>query len=280
MRRISSVSQVGARLTLVIGTVVALASLTAPVLAQPSTSSTAMARDFFRQGLQHVENEEWELAADRFRRSLRLRRSPVVAFNLGTAYAHLGRLVEAAELFRRAAREGQGELVEAARAELADVQPRLGSLTIHVEGPQDGVQLQIDGRPLAAEVLGAPIPADPGTRSLRALRAEEVVAEASVEVTARETAEVTLEIPPPEAPSPEQTAQQAAGGGTDAAPVLATTEGVGENEDGDDTVLWVVLITSIVLAAGAGVGIAVWLTQSDPDPVDGNLLPGTLEFGQ
>ena len=277
----SSLSQRGRALTPIVCVLllILLAFLgPASAAAQPSTSSTAMARAFFEQGLELAEAEEWEQAADRFQRSLRLRRSPVVAFNLGTAYGHLGRLVEAAELFRGAARDGGGDLAAAARAQLAEVEPRLGTLTVHTVGPEGSVQIQIDGRPLSLEAIGAPIPADPGTRTLRALRGDDEVASAIVEVTAGATAEVTLRIPTPEVSSPEEVAAQA----TAAEPRLATsTRPVAAAESGgDDTLVWVVIIAAIAVAAGVGVGLGVGLSQGVAEPIGGNLTPGTLEFGR
>ena len=56
-------------------------------------NDVALARQLFEQGIAFVDEEDWTQAADRFQRSLELRPSPIVAYNLGSALVELGRLV-------------------------------------------------------------------------------------------------------------------------------------------------------------------------------------------
>ncbi|MCZ7678598.1 MAG: hypothetical protein M5U28_07435 [Sandaracinaceae bacterium] len=135
---------------------------------------TALARSLFRQGVELSDAGRWPEAAEHFRRSLSLRGSPIVEFNLATALTHTGRLVEATELFRRASRDAEApeRLRQAARQQIDALAPRLGRLTVEVEGPLGSVELRMDGDVLPPEGVGVAAPADPGHHVLVALRGE------------------------------------------------------------------------------------------------------------
>ncbi len=246
---------------------------TVPAGQEQTAQTTAAAREFFQQGLVHAEAGEWELAADRFRRSLRLRSSPVVAFNLGTAYRALGRLVEATELFRQVAREASGELAEAAAAGLEELTPQLGRLTVILRGPAEDVDVQIDGRPVPRAAIGAPLPADPGERRVEVLRGGERLAELRPTVSPGAGTQVDFVIPPP---APEAVAAAAA-------PPLEPELGPldrGEAEGGGDDglVIGLAVAGAIMAVAAVALGLGIGLSQQRPEAVAGDLMPGTLEF--
>jgi len=60
-------------------------SLPRSAAAQDDAQQTAIARSLFEEGLAHFDAGELELAVDRFRRSLEIRRSSAVLFNLARA---------------------------------------------------------------------------------------------------------------------------------------------------------------------------------------------------
>ncbi|HJL20406.1 MAG TPA: tetratricopeptide repeat protein [Sandaracinaceae bacterium LLY-WYZ-13_1] len=240
---------------------------------------TAAARALFEEGVALADEERWEDASDRFRRSLALRGSSVVAYNLGMALVHTGELVEASELFRRARRDAEapGRLRDAAERELAEVQGRLGRLTIELTGPREGVELRLDGEPVRMAMVGVAVPANPGARVIVALRGGGEVARAEVSVSEGGAASVALEIPPaPEVPTPEEAARAAV------APDETGAEATGTDDDGgDDVAIWVGIITGIVaVGAAAAITTVVVLENRGPaEPIEGNLVPGTVEFG-
>ena len=172
---------------------------------RPDAQSTAAARALFEEGVAYSDANRWEEAADRFRRSLALRPSPVVAYNLASALVHLGELVEASELLQGVARdEAAPEPARAAAASLLEeVQPRLGRLTIHLDGYPMEIEVRVDGRVIREEAVGVPVPADPGTAEVRVMRGREAVAEGTVEVPEGGEAELRLEVPPPPVVGPE-----------------------------------------------------------------------------
>ncbi len=179
-------------------------AIPAPCAAQgePGAQETAAARALFEEGVGLADQARWPEAADRFRRSLSMRPSPVVAYNLASALVHLERLVEASELLQSVSRDESApeEARAAARALLEEVQPRLGRLTVHLDGDPTGAAVRLDDRVLPAEAVGVAIPADPGTRTVRVVRGEEVVAQADVQVAEGGAAETRIEVPPPPVP--------------------------------------------------------------------------------
>ncbi|MGE0784292.1 MAG: tetratricopeptide repeat protein [Sandaracinaceae bacterium] len=258
--------------TLVI-VVAVLASAPATTSAQSSAADAAAARDLFGQGVRLSEEGDWEGAADRFRRSLALRESPVVAFNLGMALSHLGRLVEAIEHFRMCRNVGNAELEAAAEEQITQLEPQVGRLTIEVRGPTAGVRFALDGRPISSASLGVAIPADPGTRTLIAERDGEAVAEASADVTSGALSTLRIEVPPAPLPDPEITMPDPVSAPGPTAPV--------DGDGGDDAVAWGVGIgVGVAVLAAVAIVLAVVLTSGSPaQPIEGNLLPGVVEFG-
>jgi len=236
---------------------------------------TALARSLFREGVELSDGERWAEAADRFRRSLAFRDSPIVAFNLGTACMHTGRLVEAAELFRRASRDEDApeRLRAAARQHLGQLEPRLARLTVEVTGPRETVALELDGHAVMAARIGVGAPADPGHHLLRALRDGEEVARAEIDVAERGAATLRLDVPPPPAEPVEE-------GVRDEVAAPAAILEIAEPPPGDDSLaIWLGTIGA-VLAVGIAVTIAVVVVdgQGSAPPIEGNLGPPVIIF--
>ena len=177
---------------------------------EPGAQDTAVARSLFEEGVILADSEQWEEAADRFRRSLELRGSPVVAYNLASALVRLDRLVEATELLQKVRRDETAPAAarDAARALLDRVTPRLARLTIVLEGDPAGATVWIDDREIPAQAIGVSMPVDPGRRTIRVKRGDEVVAERQLTVLSGAHAETRFDVPPaPEPPEPEEPAE-------------------------------------------------------------------------
>ncbi len=184
---------------------VALASLlfllgapTARAQSGEDAERTAAARALFQEGMRAVDAHDWETAADRLRRSLALRSSPVVAYNLSLALIELGQLVEASEHLRSVQREsGEGsDAHRLASQRLAEVLPRLGRLRIDVTGSPAGTEVRLDDHVVPEALIGAPQPADPGPHRVTLVRRGEQLAMSEVTVASGEEAVVTLYAPP------------------------------------------------------------------------------------
>ncbi|MBI2894836.1 MAG: hypothetical protein HYY06_14875 [Deltaproteobacteria bacterium] len=162
--------------------------------AQPSEEDTAAARVLFEEGRRLASEESWSEAADRFRRALSLRASPAIRYNLAVALEHIGKLVEASEQLRLAAREAPERDPARRPAEqlLASIGPRIGRLTVYVEADLAGAEVLLDGRPLAAALFGVATPVDPGVHVVTVRRG---AAERSREVEISEGGEARLTAP-------------------------------------------------------------------------------------
>lgn len=249
----------------------------APVHAQDSEEErTAAARALFEEGMELVREGALDEATDRLRRSLELRASAVVAFNLSTALVERGQLVEASEHLRRIARDesAPARVREAAEAQLEAVLPRIGRLTVRLEGPSEGVEVRVDDAVLAEALIGVAQPIDPGAHTVAALRGGEEVAQGEVDVEAGGRAEVSLTIPPLPLvaaialPTPEVEVERA----------LRLSVAPAESSiDPGEVVLW----TSVgVLAAAAVLATVLAVTLSGPEPIPGDFEPPFVRVGR
>lgn len=166
------------------------AATSEPPAAEPNPSSGASeadleeARQLFEEGLAHVEVGNWVLAEQAFRRVLAVRSSPVVAYNLASALARLGRLIESAELLRAIVRDTEVDAAtrDPAQHLLSEIEPQIGSLTVRVLGDAQGLVLRLDDRTLSTGELIQAISVDPGVHVVEAQRAGKVLASQDVNV--------------------------------------------------------------------------------------------------
>ena len=238
-------------------------------------ATTAAARSLFERGAAAADAGDHATAADLLRRSLALRPSPVVAFNLAQALTELGHLVEASELLVQVEREATNDALRtAAEALRAQVAPRLAHVTVLVAPADTDATVQLDGAELPAALRGTPTPVDPGPHVALALREGEEVARAEVTVAEAESGELALVVP---APAPVEIVPEIVEPEIIAPPIVTPGE---TDQGGDDTVLIVVLVSvGVVAVAGLAVGLGVGLGSQGASTVGGNLSPGVLRFG-
>jgi tetratricopeptide (TPR) repeat protein len=192
----------------------------APAPAEDATRA-ASARALFEEGVALADQGHWQEAADRFRRALALHDSAVIAYNLASALQETGQLVEASELLRRVSNDASAdaELHTSASNALADVERRIGKLTLHVQGQQAGDQIRLDEREVVAAELDVALPIDPGAHVVRVRRGEQVVAEQALTVADGQAQDVSVQVAAPVAtprevavtvaPKPEEHARSA-----------------------------------------------------------------------
>lgn len=248
--------------------------------AAPSTEAAAEeaarlddARRLFEEGLAHVEASEWMLAEQSFRRVLAIRSSPVVAYNLASALAQLGRLLESAELLRVVVRDASVDAAtrDPAQQLLAAIEPRIGSLTVRVQGDTQGVTLHLDDRMLGQGELVQAISVDPGPHHVFAERDGKRVASEEVNVggDAPLKAEVTFDLreKTPPAPKPDLRVSK-----------LPHEDQPRAQRDDDDVWsspwLWTGAGVGVLIAAGVVVAVLVaGAEDSFAEPVGGNTEP-------
>lgn len=202
------------------------------------------ARSLAGEGKDAFDAQSYARAVDLFHRAYALVPAPTIALYEAQALVKLGRLVEAEEAYMRAVRtqldanssEQFRVAVADAERELSELQPRIPKIVITVTGPAAGkadVQVELDGKPLKAAVIGVGLPIDPGLHVLRAVASGGEPAEVRFRISEKEqqrleiapvpgpieaaaVAPVLRPTPPPAVPKPRRTWQKplaiAAGG--------------------------------------------------------------------
>ena len=157
------------RLFATLGLGLACLALSAEAGAQ-SEEEVAGARAAATEGIKAYNDGRWSAALDLFQRAESLLHAPTHLLYMARANAKLGRLVAARELYNKIIREPLGPKApkafqsaqEAAREEIAQVEPRLGKLTVTVEAPVGVIPVvKMDGESFPTALLGVarPIPA-------------------------------------------------------------------------------------------------------------------------
>ena len=241
---------------------------------------TAAARALFQEGVRFSDSNDWANAADRFERALAVKNAPTIEFNLATAYEHLGRFVECVERLRHILNNDAStrEVRTAAREKLELIEPRIGHLTIHVNGPLDDVSIKLDNTPFANALVGVDAPADPGHHVIIATRDSAEVARAQVDIAESGRGEASLTI----VPRPAQVAQ-AAEANAHANGLGGLQNGNGGTDDPANRPIWkktwfIVAVSVAGAAVVGGVIAAVAAKPADPHFVNGNTNPGMVSF--
>lgn len=111
--------------------------------------------------------KRFEEAVDLLRRADQLDPTPQRKLDLARSLVELGKLVEASSLLNNVVNDGAASrgYKEAAKKQLAQVEPRIPWLSVHVVGPTTGVHVEVDGKEAQADVEA---PVDPGAHSVGA----------------------------------------------------------------------------------------------------------------
>lgn len=237
--------------------IAALLSLcAAPALAQTDAEQTAAARALFEEGMDAVDAGDFVTAADRLRRSLELRESQVVRYNLALALVETGGYVEASEHLRLVVRrEDEGsDLRAAASQRLEQTQARLGRMRVSLDGDTEGVVVRVDGERMPDALIGVEQPADPGLHRITIFRRDHELASSEANVQSGQTAEVRLFARPPTA---EEQAEIDAANADGRAPYDTGSEDGG---GGIEEQWWFWTLLGAVLVGG-GVALGIWLAN-------------------
>jgi len=181
------------------------AVLWAPTALGTSEEDTSGARAAATQGATAFDQKHWADAVDLFTRAESLVHSPVHLLFKARALVQLGQLVKAHETYVAITREPQpatpspvlSNAQEAARTELAALEPRLANVTIKLQGPGAAdATVTMDGVKVPAALVGLARPVDPGQHQFQATGAGVQSAVASVSLNEGGASVVTLELQP------------------------------------------------------------------------------------
>lgn len=246
----------------------ALVLLASPCGAEEADESAVQrARELFREGVALSDQEQWEAAAERFEQALELRDAPAIRYNLAATLVQLRRDLEAVENLEAVVESSASteELRAQSRTLLAELEPRLGTLSVRTEGLEDAT-LTLDGEALAADQLGNPVRVSAGPHVVAAVLEGEEVAREEVRVAEGGSESVTLTYRPPIEDS-----------------IIEAVEEPVEQPSGTPLIrdwrLWVgVGVGAAVVVTAVVVGIAVGVGGGIEDPIRGNMDPGVLTW--
>jgi hypothetical protein len=176
-----------------------------PVLGQVTDTERAAARELFKEGDGLQRAGRFAEALDKFQRAQQVYGAPTNLLRVAECEAALGRLVESAEGYREVMRTALPAgsppafqaAVDQAKAELAQVEPRVPKLVVQVQpAGVVGPQMQIDGRNVPGALIGAQVPLDPGPHKVFVLAPGYASAEQEVVLADRDTKTVVLTLAP------------------------------------------------------------------------------------
>lgn len=179
-------------------------SLAAPAYAQ-NEEERANARAAAGAGADAFDAGNYQKAADYFERAETLVHSPVHLWYIARSVKELGQLVKARELCMRVVREGttgasSGVLAanDGCRDILKELEGRVPTLTIEVEGLEKGVKYSVErnGAAVALAVIGIPAPVDPGEYTVSGRADGFFAPEQKVTLAEGGTASITLTFQP------------------------------------------------------------------------------------
>jgi hypothetical protein len=150
-------------------------------------SVVSSAREVAKQGLLAYDAGRYDQAVEMLNKAYQVVHVPTLALGIARAYAKLGKLVAASEMYLEASRipkdpswmATQDDAVRDALKERSELLPRIPRLKILVDGARaDDVELTVDGTKMPAALIGSEQLLDPGEHKLEAHRGKQVVTRA------------------------------------------------------------------------------------------------------
>lgn len=240
----------------------------------------ARARSQFEAGVAAARGDHWEEARRAFEESYRLSPRPATLLNLAGAQAHTSHLVEAARNYRAflAAADGvDAQVRQQAETALHTVEQRIGRVQITLEGVLDTDVVMIDGRVPPRAVLASELPIEPGEHTATVSRDGQQLAEQAFDVGAGDLAAVTLHIerrlPPPARHVDEDF--RCATINPDRETDCPEFYGHRSGNIVESPWFWVgvgVVTVAVVVV------VVVATSSGGPDPYQGNVMPGAIQF--
>jgi hypothetical protein len=152
----------------------------------------AGAQQLFDEGRALMNKRDYARACPKFEASRRADPAAGTILNLANCYEKNGQVASAWVTFKDAAvaahQTGRKEWEIRARHEIEDLERQLSYLVVHVApaaAATPGLVIDRDGRALLPEMLGTPLPTDPGTHHLEARAPGKVTFRVDVTVAAR-----------------------------------------------------------------------------------------------
>jgi hypothetical protein len=146
----------------------------APAVAAPTPEEVAAAEQLFGSGLKLMEDGRFSEACPKLEKSQKLDPGTGTLLNLALCNEAIGKTASAWSQFRlvvgEAREKGRLDRMKTAQEHADALAPKLSYLTVELSpgARVNGLEVLVDGAPRAADLLGIPLPSDPGTRRVEA----------------------------------------------------------------------------------------------------------------
>ena len=170
-------------------------------LAHAAGKNPVVAQTLYDEARQLVAAEKFEQACPKLKASYELDPAGGTLLNLADCYEHQGKTALAWTTFKdaleAARRDGKSERVEFATQHLATLEKRLSRLSVAVPETAriPGLEVTVDGTPLAEAAYDIALPVDPGTHRIRAVAPGKQAFEKSVEVPSSSAEHLKIDLP-------------------------------------------------------------------------------------
>jgi tetratricopeptide (TPR) repeat protein len=180
--------------------------LIAAPAAAASPKAKAEARRHFDAGVAHAKAGEYRDALTEFTRAYDLAPSPTALYNIATAQAELGQMVEAIDSFHRYLGERSETVPAERRAQvlqrIAELESRTGTITVHAS--PETAKVYLDGQLIEAAAAAKGVRVNPGPHRVLAAADGYDDAKREIDVGRAAVFDVTLALAPvPPAPRQE-----------------------------------------------------------------------------
>jgi hypothetical protein len=164
------------RRAIVLGAVGAMALLASasradePSSAEQPSQRTLAAEELFKLGRSLITKHRYKEACEKLNASEKIDPAVGTLVSLGECYSGLGRSASAWLAYRSAialATQRHDPRKAGVEERAAAVEPQISNLVLRLSGDAtSSTQIAIDGEPLGRDIVGAPIPIDPGPHSI------------------------------------------------------------------------------------------------------------------
>jgi hypothetical protein len=179
----------------------ALLALAWSGLALAAGKNPVVAQALYDEARQLVAAEKFEQACPKFKASYELDPAGGTLLNLADCYERQGKTALAWTTFKdaleAARRDGKNERIEFATQHLATLEKRLSRLSVAVPDAArvPGLEVTVDGTPLAEAAYGIALPVDPGAHRIRAAAPGKQEFEKLVEVPRSSAEQLKVDVP-------------------------------------------------------------------------------------
>lgn len=193
-------------------TLLALVASPAPAVAQdpaqaPSAEALKHAREQFGQALALQTAGDWAGALTLLKEVAAVKSTPQVRFNMALCEERLGKLVAALGDYELAAADARAEkadqVAEEVERRLEALRQRIPRITVNRGSGAEAAIISLDGVSLGDQVIGTPMPTDPGPHTVEARSPGFKPFRQSLRLAEQQSEELEIVLEPEPAPPPE-----------------------------------------------------------------------------